>query len=130
MKTKSIKQNISFKVSAQAVFDALMDSKKHSTLVGAGAKISKKIGGRINVWDGDITGNNIELVKGKKIVQEWRYSDWPRGRVSIATFLFKKVKGGTKLIFTQKGIPEDKFTDIKQGWIDYYWTPLKEMLER
>jgi hypothetical protein len=34
------------------------------------------------------------------------------------------------MTFTQTGVPAQFYEDIKQGWIDYYWTPMKEMLEK
>jgi hypothetical protein len=37
--------------------------------------------------------------------------------------------GKTRLTFKQTGVPQEFYDDIKQGWIDYYWTPMKEMLE-
>jgi len=30
----------------------------------------------------------------------------------------------------ETGIPAQFYKDIKQGWIDYYWTPMKEILEK
>ncbi|MBM2832551.1 MAG: YndB domain-containing protein, partial [Dehalococcoidia bacterium] len=52
------------------------------------------------------------------------------GHYSRVTFSLKEVSGGTRLTFTQAGVPEEFYDDISQGWRDYYWTPLKEMLER
>jgi activator of HSP90 ATPase len=45
-------------------------------------------------------------------------------------FSFKEVEGGTRLTFTQRGIPEEEYESIRQGWIDYYWEPMKELLHR
>jgi hypothetical protein len=42
----------------------------------------------------------------------------------------RKVRGGTRLTFKQTGVPDRKYRSIKQGWSDFYWAPLKEMLER
>ncbi len=44
MKTKSIKQKISFNASAHDVYETLMDSKKHAMFTGGVAKISRKVG--------------------------------------------------------------------------------------
>ena len=63
-------------------------------------------------------------------MQSWRYSDWPEGHYSTATFSFQAIDKGTRLIFTQTDVPDDKYEDIKQGWKEYYWQPLKEMLEK
>ena len=75
-------------------------------------------------------GVNLELVPDKKIVQSWRAEDWPEGHYSQATFVLKEVGGGTELTFTQTDVPEEFVKDIAQGWQDYYWAPMKEMLEK
>ena len=99
-------------------------------LVGDKAEITKKVGTKFSIYGGDITGENLELVPDRKIVQTWRYNDWPEGHYSKATFLLEKSSSGTKLTFTQTDVPEDRYDDIAQGWKDYYWQPMKEMLEK
>jgi activator of HSP90 ATPase len=130
MKTKTIRQKLTFKGSAHDVYELLMDSKKHSELVGASARISKKVGAKFSVYDGEIDGVNLELVPDKKIVQSWRYSNWPEGHYSKATFLIEEGGGETQLTFTQTGVPEEHYKDIAQGWHDYYWTPMKKTLAK
>jgi activator of HSP90 ATPase len=127
METKTIKQSATFDASPHTVYEMLMDSKKHSVLMGDEAKISRKIGGKFNVGS-YIEGVNLELVPDQKIVQTWRYEDWPKGHFSRATFSLKARDGKTRLTFTQSDVPVKFYEDIKQGWIDYYWTPMKEML--
>ncbi|MGA2318205.1 MAG: hypothetical protein ABSG71_17760 [Thermodesulfobacteriota bacterium] len=46
MKTKTIRQSITFKASPHEVYDALMDSRKHAKFTGAKARISRKVGGK------------------------------------------------------------------------------------
>jgi activator of HSP90 ATPase len=130
MKTKTIRQSITFKASPHEVYDALMDSRKHAKFTGAQARISRKVGGKFTAYDGYIEGVNLNLVPDKKIVQSWRGSDWPEDHYSMATFSLKKFKNGTYLTFTQSGVPDQYYHDISQGWRDYYWKPMKEMLEK
>ncbi len=130
MKTKTIHQSVTFKASPHEVYEALMDSEKHSKFTESEAKISRAVGGKFTVYGGEIEGVNLYLVSDQKIVQSWRYSDWQEGHYSKATFLLKKVDGGTSLIFTQTDVPEEHYDDISQGWHDYYWGPMKEMLEK
>jgi activator of HSP90 ATPase len=129
MKTKNIRQSLTIKASPHEVFEALMDSRKHAKFTGGKARISRKIGGKLTAYDGYIEGANLDLVSDKKIVQSWRGSDWPEGHYSKATFALKKVKDGTHLTFTQTGVPVQYHEDIKQGWRDFYWAPMKKMLE-
>lgn len=126
---KNIKQVVYFKSSPHEVYEALMDSKKHSAFTGGDVKVSRKIGGKM-IMEEAIEGININLVQDKKIVQKWRYIDWPKGHYSKATFIFEKSKDGTRLTFIQERVPDDKYEDIYEGWIEYYWRPLKEFLEK
>ena len=130
MKTKTIRQSVTLKTTPHEVYEALMDSRKHARVIGAKARISRKVGGRFSAYDGYIEGVNLNLVPDKKIVQSWRGSDWPKGHYSRATFSLKKVKNGTHLTFTQSGVPDQYYNDISQGWRDYYWKPMKEMLTK
>lgn len=128
--SKSFHQTVTFKASPHEVYEALMDSKKHAQFIGSEAKISRKVGGKFSIYGGEIDGENLELAPDKKIVQSWRYSDWPEGEYSKITFSLEEVEGKTKLTFSQTGVPDDKYEDVKQGWKDYYWTPMREMLEK
>ncbi len=48
--------------------------------------------------DGYIFGKNLELVKGKKIVQEWTTTEWPENYPpSILTLIFQAKPSGTLL---------------------------------
>jgi len=130
MAVKTIKQSVIFKASPHDVYEALIDAKKHAAFTGGKAAISRKVGGKFTVFDGYATGVNKELEQDKKIVQNWRADDWPEGVFSEVTFALAKVEGGTKLTFTQTGVPEDQFDDVARGWKEYYWGPMKQMLDK
>ena len=103
----------------------LTDSKKHHSLSGMPAKISKRVGGKFTAWGSHLTGINLVLNPGKKIVQAWRATGWWPDHYSIAIFEFSKVRGGSKLKFTQIGIPPSRYSGHYRGWIETYWTPMK-----
>jgi activator of HSP90 ATPase len=126
---KKIKQSITFRAPVHDVFELLVDSRKHSAFTGDKAVISRKVGGKFKAYGDYIEGKILEIVKDKKIVQSWRASDWPAGIYSKVIFELEKSGKSTKLKFSQEGVPEEQFKDIKQGWIDFYWEPMKEFLE-
>jgi len=130
MDTKIIRQTVTFKAAPHEVYEALMDSKKHSKFTGGEAVISRKVGGKFTAYDGYAEGVNLELVPDIKIVQSWRASDWPDGQYSKATFVLQEIPGGTRLAFTQTDVPAEFAADVAQGWKDYYWAPMKAMLEK
>jgi len=129
--TKTIEQSVTFNASPHDVYEALMDSEKHSQFSGAKASISREVGGSFTAYDGALSGKMLELVPDVKIVQTWRGSDdgWPPGHYSTATFSLEAIDGGTRLNFVQTGVPEKSFEQISQGWQAYYWPKMKQMLE-
>jgi len=130
METKNLNQTVVFKASPNEVYEALMDSEKHAKFTGDKAEISRDVGGKVSAYGGFIEGENLELVQDKKIIQKWRGSDWPEGVYSKVIFILEKMPEGAKLVFTHESIPSQFFEDIKQGWEDFYWKPMKEFLEK
>ena len=112
------------------VYNLIMDAKKHSAFSGSKVKMSNKIDGKFEVFDGYCSGFNIELNEGKKIVQGWHFKEdgWPDDHFSVCTFSFSKVPSGTRLNFKQVAIPAHKAESLKEGWKLYYWQPMKAYL--
>lgn len=129
MNTKTISQTIQFKAPPLKVYEMIMDSKKHQSLSGLKANISRKEGGKFTAWDKHIEGYNLALVPGQKIVQAWRATGWWPDHYSIVIFDISKTDNGSKLKFTQIGIPPNRYSGHLRGWIETYWTPMKELLE-
>ncbi len=128
--SKPIRQTVTFKATPHEIYEMLMDSRKHAIFTQSAASISRKVGGKFSAYDGYITGTNLELVPDQKIVQVWHASDWPAGQMSRVLFRLERVKGGTRLFFTHRNVPDDQYEELKQGWIDNYWEPMKEQLKK
>jgi activator of HSP90 ATPase len=125
-KFKTIKEKIIIPTSPDKLYDAFMDAKTHSAFTGSKATSDPKVGGKFTAWDGYISGKNLELEKGKKIVQEWVTTEWPEGYPpSRLELTFKKVKEGTEISMIQKSAPAEQTEDLKEGWNEFYWKPLK-----
>ncbi|HXR34530.1 MAG TPA: SRPBCC domain-containing protein, partial [Candidatus Binataceae bacterium] len=68
----------------------------------------------------------LKLVPGKKIVEEWRTNDWPADYPpSLIELSFERVNAATRLTMVQAEVPAAQAPQYRQGWKDYYWTPLK-----
>lgn len=128
MKTKIIKQKVVLQAEPNSVYKALMNSKEHSKFTGAEVKIKDKAGSKFTAYDGYIEGKNLELVKGKKIVQSWKAneSNWPEGHYSLVSFDLKKKGNSTELNFVHSEVPAANAKSLSNGWKQFYWTPMKE----
>jgi len=131
MRTKSIRQTLNFKAQPIEVYEMIMDQEKHSAITASEVEMSRTIKGKFTAFGGYCKGHNIELVEGEKIIQAWHFDEheWPEEHFSICTFLLEKTGDGTKLSFVQKGVPAHKYDELKDGWHEYYWKPMKDFIE-
>ena len=101
-----------------------MDGAQHGALSGQPTNVSRRAGGKWNVGQ-DLEGKNVKLTTDRRITQTWRANNWPQGVYSKATFALAKSAGGTKITFTQTGVPSPYLKEISTGW-KTYWDPLKK----
>lgn len=126
MKTETIRQKVLVSATPSEVYEAFIDPKKHSEFTGSKATGNPKVGGRFTAWDGYITGKNLELNPSERILQEWQTTEWPEKQLpSKLELTFKKVKNGTEVIMVQTDVPAEQAAELAQGWIEFYWEPLK-----
>ena len=132
IKAKSFKQDIVINASPHDIFEAFLDSKKHSEFTDAPARINRSIGGHYSVFDGNFHGKNLELDPDKRIVQTWRSEEdeFPKYYYSTISITLQPENGGTIIHFEQIGIPEYCFDNVTYNWKIFYWEPLKKYLEK
>ena len=131
MKTKTIKQKQFISAKPVEIYDALLNEQKHSAFTGAKATCDRRVGGKFTAWDGYITGKNVKLENGRRIIQEWKTSEWPQGYPpSLIEFTFKPKAGGTEVSMKQSNVPSTQAINYEKGWKDYYWRPLKKYFGR
>ncbi|HVO85556.1 MAG TPA: SRPBCC domain-containing protein [Candidatus Eisenbacteria bacterium] len=130
-KVTTIRQRIVVPAEPAAVYDAFMDAKKHAAFTGSKATSDAKISGKFTAWDGYISGKNLEFEKGKKIVQEWVTTEWPKDYApSRLELTLKRVKGGTEISMVQSDVPSEQAEELKEGWTEFYWKPLKDYFKK
>jgi len=114
-----------FNASPQAVYDAWLDGDKHAAMTGGGASGKAVVGTEFTAWDGYISGKNIELEDGQRIVQEWRTTEFSEeDESSKIEVLLEEVEDGTELTLIHTNIP-DGDADYETGWVDHYFNPMK-----
>lgn len=125
----TIHQEISLDAAPDRVYEAFMDSKQHSEFTGgAETTISNEIGGPFSCHGGQITGRNIELVPGKRIVQAWRADGWEDGLYSVVRMELSEDNGRTSLVLDHTGFPDGAKEMLEQGWNMRYWEPMNRFL--
>ncbi len=126
---KTIKQRVKFKASPTAVYELLADSSKHSAVTGRTATIATTVGGTFSAMGSEISGINVDLVPGTRIVQAWRHQKFAEGIFSMAAVTLTATRdGGTALVLTHRGVPKALIPEIEGAWREHYWTRMKAYL--
>ncbi|MBM3782988.1 MAG: hypothetical protein FJW30_01445 [Acidobacteria bacterium] len=125
--TAELAETVSFARKPVEVYDALVSPVHHSAFTGAPATGDAREGGLFTAWDGYISGRYLELAPSRRIVCEWSTKEWPQGvPPSILELRFAPAGDGTQVTLRQSRIPADQVDRYRQGWNDYYWTPLSK----
>ncbi len=129
---KNIKKHYHIKATAEDIFTALTNPLTIEIWTGASAVMEPVAGTEFSLWDGDITGMNLEFEPGKKIVQEWFFEEdeeLDSDQKSIVTIKLHNNGNATDVELLHINIPDEAFDNIVEGWDKYYFKPLKELVE-
>ena len=94
---------------------------------GEEAEMSTAPGSEFSLWEGSISGRNIEFVEGKKIVQQWYFGD--QKDESIVTIILHPHASGTSVELRHINIPDEDYKDICDGWDNAYFGSIREFYE-
>jgi len=126
---------ISFEVSAvlpgtpKILYAAWLNSAQHSAMTGGTAKVSDKVGESFTAWDGYISGKNVALEPGKRILQKWRTAEFAEDEPdSELEIFFEAHKEGTLVTIHHSNLPPHGM-QYKQGWVDNYFEPMKSYFQ-
>jgi len=114
----------------ERIYHAWLNSREHELMTGSAAEISDEIGSEFSVWDGYITGKNLELNPPLRILQEWRTTEFDESDPdSLLEITFVLEKDNTRVTIRHSELP-DHGMQYQQGWIDAYFTPMKEFFSQ
>ena len=123
----TIEKTYEMNATPEEVFNALINHDLIQTWSGDEAKMNAKVGGTFSLWGGQMFGINLEIVKNKRLVQQWSYSNWKEP--SKVTFTIKVVEKKTIINLLHEDVPEKSVNSISDGWDAYYLGAMKEMFE-
>lgn len=124
---RTIQQTILLPATPNKVYRTLVNPKEHARFSGRAARLTARPGGRFSHYGGALEGFVILLQRNRRIVLAWRANSWARGDYSIADFVLTPAKGGTRVEFTQSGVPSASADNISKGWHEHYWEPLNKL---
>ncbi len=123
----TIQQTYEMNATPEEVFDALVNPEVIQDWSGDEAKMNDQVGGKFSLWGGQMFGINTEVVKNKKLVQDWGYDQWDI--LTKVTFIIKANGNKTTVDLLHENVPEKSLKSITEGWNTYYLGAMQEMFE-
>jgi uncharacterized protein YndB with AHSA1/START domain len=94
---------------------------------GEEAEMSTEPGSEFSLWEGSISGKNLEFEENKKIVQQWYFGE--QHEPSIVTLKLHEHKTGTSVELRHTNIPDEDYQDIVEGWDELYFGALEDFYD-
>jgi uncharacterized protein YndB with AHSA1/START domain len=129
------------------VYEVLADAAALSALSGMSGTAGRAEGEEFTAFDGHVTGRQVELAPGTRIVQAWRFPVWEPGIYTLVRFTLAAESAGpagpasagvTLLRIDQQGEPAGADTlgchltwhdHLSEGWLMFYLFPLARHFE-
>lgn len=111
----------------EEVYIALTNPQTIQLWTGETAEMSTEPGSEFSLWEGSITGKNLEFEENKLLVQQWYFGE--QEEASIVTIKLHPHKYGTSAELRHTNIPDEAYEDITDGWNETYFASLIDFYE-
>ncbi|MEZ2336758.1 SRPBCC domain-containing protein [Mucilaginibacter sp. RCC_168] len=124
---KDFKKYYSIPAAPEEIYMALTNPITMELWTGETAEMSTEPGSEFSMWDGSITGKNLEFELNKRIVQQWYFEG--ESDNSIVTIKLHPDKKGSSVELRHTNIPDNDFDDMVDGWNNSYFGGLIDFFE-
>lgn len=121
---KDFKKYYIINADPEDVYAALTNPFTLELWTGEAALMSTEPGSEFSMWDGSITGKNIEFLPMQMIRQEWYFGE--QEEKSIVTIKLHPHKKGTSVELLHTNIPDDDYDEFVEGWNESYFGSLND----
>ena len=121
---KTFKKSFKINTEPSDIYSAITNPYTIELWSGYPAVMSTEPGSEFSLWEGDITGKNLEFGQDKKIVKEWYFGE--QEEKSIVTITIAADRDNSIVTVDHTNIPDDEFDNIAEGWREYYFGAIKD----
>lgn len=122
---KDLKRYFLLNAEPKDVYNALTNKKMLEIWTGEDAVMEAVPGTEFSLFEGSISGVNLEFEENKKIVQQWFFGEQTED--SIVTIKLHPDKKGTSVELRHTNIPDEAFDNISEGWEEDFFGALREL---
>ncbi|KAK4238007.1 putative chaperone binding protein [Achaetomium macrosporum] len=127
--TTTVTDTEEFRTTAEEMYRTFTDPQRIAAFTRGAPKLFEgaKKGGKFELFDGNVSGEYLELEEPGKIVQSWRLNQWPTGHYSKLKIEFDQndVDKVTVMRVEWTGVPIGQEEVTKRNWLEYYVRSIK-----
>lgn len=123
---KEFKKRYLLNASPADVYNAMTNPLMIEIWTGEPVVMSTEPGSDFEIWDGAITGVNLEFIQDQRIVQKWYFGE---EEDSIVTIKLHPDRKGTLVELHQTNIPDEAYENMVDGWNQEYFGNLGQLFE-
>lgn len=120
---KNIQQRHFIQALPEEVYTALTNPFTIELWSGYPAEMSTEPGSEFTLYDGDISGKNLEFRENEMIMQQWYFEGSQAD--SVVTLQLKPEQNNTIVELTHTNVPDEVFEEMAEGWKKIYFNSLK-----
>ncbi|KAI0999105.1 hypothetical protein K3495_g9090 [Podosphaera aphanis] len=128
--TVTVTDTDEFRAPASELYKTFTDSSRIAAFTRAAPKLFEgaKVGGKFELFGGNVAGEYVELSEPTKIIQKWRLEQWPKEHFSRLEISFDQndVDCVTVMRVSWAGVPVGQEEVTKRNWKEYYVRSIKQ----
>ncbi|NXR70966.1 AHSA2 ATPase, partial [Pycnonotus jocosus] len=94
------------------------------------AVIEAEKGGKLQMFEGCVSGEYTELVPSQRLVLKWRCRSWPDEHYATVALTFQDVAAQSELELECKGVPVAHEESTRQCWKKQYFEEIRNLLQQ
>lgn len=129
LNTTSVNSTEEFRTTASELYTTFTSPERLTAFTRAPPKVFEgaQVGGKFELFGGNVVGEFIELEEPTKIVQKWRLAQWPAGHYSRLEIWFDQNERDavTTMRVVWNGVPVGQEEVTRRNWGEYYVRSIK-----
>ena len=127
--TTTVNTTEEFRTTAAELYKTFTTADRLAAFTRAPPKVFEgaHIGGKFELFDGNVSGEFVELEAPVKIVQKWRLGQWVQGHYSLLEIRFDQNERDAVTIMrvVWEGVPIGQEEVTRRNWGEYYVRSIK-----
>lgn len=127
--TTTVNSTEEFRTTASELYATFTSADRLAAFTRSPPKLFEgaKVGGKFELFGGNVSGKFVELEEPTKIVQEWRLGQWPEGHYSRLEITFDQNERDavTMMRVVWNGVPLGQEEVTRRNWGEYYVRSIK-----